>query len=103
MKNIALLMSIILVSNCFAGKHKIKKAERAKLLNLKETVICKKLVQNPQTGILSFVDTETAGQGTQIPLVLINKSRIDWNYIIASLNMPKGSSLDPEIELMKNS
>lgn len=86
MKNIALLMSILLVSNCFAGRRKITKIP--KLPKTIQKVLVERITKKGR--ILTLVDSQVAHVGTtQPPLELTAHRRtIDWARLQESITSP---------------
>lgn len=103
MKNITLLLSVLLIGNCFAGRRKItQNIQKPQSIGL-EKVICKTLVERvtKKGKLLRFVDSETCDVGTQFPIAWNGRAVIDWPRLMASVTHPGKilDSMDREIEL----
>jgi hypothetical protein len=94
MKNLLVLVSLLLVNPCFAGRLTLNKNRKKNKLVEKTTH--KKLVKNHQTGVVALVDATESCAGD---LQLAGQSgRPDWQRLIAIQNQTIDSR-DPEIEL----
>jgi hypothetical protein len=94
MKNLLVLVSLLLVNPCFAGRLTLKKNRRKNKLVEKTTH--KELVKNHQTGVVALVDA--TGSCAEHVGSYDKMLRPDWKRLIANQSQTIDSR-DPEIEL----